>query len=488
VAGPIWWEHFAHFADEERRCLYIVDMAWEQGTNQVLAGYLTRLGWTTHNLAHHLNALAATLRLPDRVHPKTPRRWMQAIAPRAEPCRPRQPWPGLVCALLSERLHEPVTLAALGWDSGVGSLFVPADHGLDQAWDPAGAVASLREVLDADGMDRRHFWVITGTSLTAFAHAWIFDPARVAAAVQGKRVDYSVVNDLQLVAEARRRLDDVLGGGPALLRTLREDLRLTLEIIDNASYTEEVGKGLYSVAAEFARLAAWTAYDTDQPALAQRFYIAALRTAHSSHDRAQGAFVLGQMSNLAMHGDPRDALRLAESGLTGAKNLDPTTAAYLHARVTTSAATLGNQATSDRARGQMFELTAEQTRKAPGWLYWWDLGCAHDLAGRAALALGNNRQAATHFRDAIASCNPELPRDRSLRLCRLATARARLGELDGACRSATEAAVAAKRLGTERIRTHLVDFRHSVEPHANSTPVKEFDTKFAGFLRATRPN
>src|SRR5262249_28066219 len=162
---------------------------------------------------------------------------------------------------------------------------------------------------------------------------------------------YSVVNDLRLVAEARRRLDDVLGGGPALLRTLREDLRLTLEIIDNASYTEEVGKGLYSVAAEFARLAAWTAYDTDQPALAQRSYMARRRAAHSSQDGAQGVLILGQISPLAMRGAPRAALRLAETGLPGAKDRDPTTAASLHSRVATAAATLGNQATSDRARG-----------------------------------------------------------------------------------------------------------------------------------------
>jgi hypothetical protein len=94
----------------------------------------------------------------------------------------------------------------------------------------------------------------------------------------------------------------------------------------------------------------------------------------------------------------------------------------------------------------------------------------------------------TYFRDSIATCKPEHPRGRALRLCSLATARARLGELDGACRSATEAAVAAKRLSSDRIRSQLADFRNSIEPHANSTPVKEFDTKFATFLRATHPN
>ncbi|MPZ67869.1 MAG: hypothetical protein GEU83_21110 [Pseudonocardiaceae bacterium] len=58
----------------------------------------------------------------------------------------------------------------MGWQTSAGALYVPADDGLDQPWDPRGAVASLREVLEAMGMDRRHFVILTGTGLTAFAH------------------------------------------------------------------------------------------------------------------------------------------------------------------------------------------------------------------------------------------------------------------------------------------------------------------------------
>jgi hypothetical protein len=65
------------------------------------------------------------------------------------------------------------------------------------------------------------------------------------------------------------------------------------------------------------------------------------------------------MSRLAVHGDPRDARRLAETGLTGVKNLDPAVAAFLHSYVTISAAELGDLTTSDHARGRMLELTAD---------------------------------------------------------------------------------------------------------------------------------
>lgn len=40
-------------------------------------------------------------------------------------------------------------------------------------------------------------------------------------------------------------------------------------------------------AAELGRLAGWLTDDSDQPAQTQRYYLAALRTAHSSNDRSK---------------------------------------------------------------------------------------------------------------------------------------------------------------------------------------------------------
>ncbi|MGH3695088.1 MAG: hypothetical protein ACRDRX_14055, partial [Pseudonocardiaceae bacterium] len=72
--------------------------------------------------------------------------------------------------------QEPVTLASLGWQTSAGALYVPADDGLHHPWAPPGAIASLREVLEATGMDRRHFVILTGTGLTAFAHVPSYYP------------------------------------------------------------------------------------------------------------------------------------------------------------------------------------------------------------------------------------------------------------------------------------------------------------------------
>ncbi|MGQ0778293.1 MAG: hypothetical protein ACT4NY_28445, partial [Pseudonocardiales bacterium] len=233
--------------------------------NVVLERMLSRAGWTPENLGDHLNRLAATLGLKVHINRRYPRRWVYAEKDRATPRIPRDPLPSLVCLLLHQRLGEPVTPEVLGWPAARGMLYVPADDGLHQAWDGPGAIAALGEVVDADSMERRHFIAMTGLNLTAVAHQWLLDPARIAASVLGQRVDHTVVDDLERVADARRRLDDALGGG-SLLPATREDLRLVVALLRNSSYTDDVGRRLYAVAAEFARLAGWLAFETNQPA------------------------------------------------------------------------------------------------------------------------------------------------------------------------------------------------------------------------------
>ncbi|MGQ0772979.1 MAG: hypothetical protein ACT4NY_00925 [Pseudonocardiales bacterium] len=347
------------------------NLTGKPGTNVTLVGCLTRLGWTPEEFAYQLNTLARSLGLsvPAR-HPKTPRRWLTARPPSTRPCAPRQPWPGLVCALLSGRLRESVTLASLGWQMSAGALYVPADDGLDQPWNSRGAIASLWAVLEAIGMDRRHFVVLTGTGLTAFAHEWLLDAERLAASAQGQRVDQALVDDLERVADVRRHQDDVLGSN-TVFQAVRDDLRLVTELLDDARYTDKIGQQLYALAAEFARIAGVRALDNDDEALAQRYFMAGLRAAHSSGDRAVGANILTFMSVQARDRDPRDAVRIAESALAGAKDLTPAMQATVQAHLACAAALAGEETTAARARDRMGG---------------WRLPCCHRSGGIAETA------------------------------------------------------------------------------------------------------
>ena len=342
--------------------------------NAALERYLARAGWTPENLGDRLNQLAATLNLKVHVNRKSPRRWVYADKGRACPRTPRDPWPSLVCHLLHQRLGEPVPLAALGWSAAGPLVYAPADDGLDQPWDARGAVAALAEVMNADAVERRHFLALTGLTLTAVAHQWLFDPARVAASVLGKRVDHALVDDLERVADARRRMAEASRGGTALLPAVREDLRLVVALLVNSAYSEQVGQRLHGVAAEFARLAGWLAYDCNQPAVAQRYFQPALRAAHLSGDRAIGANILGCMSlQAAQSTNPRDAVTLAESALAVERELTPAVAALTHARLSDGAARVGDAATWRRAQDRAFQPARTVDaggRAAVGLLVW----------------------------------------------------------------------------------------------------------------------
>ncbi|MGH4020524.1 MAG: hypothetical protein ACRDT0_15065 [Pseudonocardiaceae bacterium] len=266
------------------------------------------------------------------------------------------------------------------------------------------------------------------------AHQWLFDPARVAAAVAGKRVDPGLVDDLERVAEARRRMDDTLGGG-SLLPAVREDLRLVVAMLRNSAYTEEVGRRLHAVAAEFSRLAGWLAYDSDQPALAQRYFLAALRAAHVSGNRGVGANILGFMSiQAANSSSPKDAVMLAESALTAARELTLAVQASLHARMARGAAYAGDAATWQRSQDRAFDLLARSVpENEPPWIYYFTERHAHGIAGQSLLALDRPKQAESHLRDAVMLLDPGMTRERAEWLCRLAIARVGAGAVERAC-------------------------------------------------------
>ncbi|MGH3903314.1 MAG: hypothetical protein ACRDTE_03825 [Pseudonocardiaceae bacterium] len=56
---------------------------------------LTELGWKPEVLARRLNSFAAVQGRTERVHAKTPFKWLRGD-------RPRSPWPALAAALLTD--------------------------------------------------------------------------------------------------------------------------------------------------------------------------------------------------------------------------------------------------------------------------------------------------------------------------------------------------------------------------------------------------
>jgi hypothetical protein len=304
-------------------------------------------------------------------------------------------------------------------------------------------VEALAEIVEADAVERRQFLALTGMTLTSAAHEWLFDLVRVAVSLHGKRIGHELIDDLERVVETKRHMDDAIGGG-TLLPSVREDLRLVVSMLRSAAYPEDVGRRLHGVAAGMGRLAGWLAYDSDQHALAQRFW---LRAAHASGERATGANVLGFMRVQATLSErPRDAVLLAESPLSQERHLTLAVTALIHNRLAFASARVGDERAWRRAQERAESLLARSVvSDEPAWVYWFTEAELEGVAGAALLEFGKPAEAEPHLRRAVALIDPAFARDRAMWMSDLAAARVGAGSLEYAC-AAAEAAAIMRRL------------------------------------------
>jgi hypothetical protein len=452
--------------------------------NEVLEILLCRVGWSPEQLATRLNALAKSLRISGHVDQLTPRRWVYDSQVR-RPRKPNPPWPTLVPVLFSQQLGEQITPTMLGWPDTDPLMLVSANHGLSDLWTPQTALAGLAQIVEPNPMERRQFIALSGAPLTAVALRWLLDPGRVAASLRGDRVTDALLNDFGQVTGGLRRMDDKMGGGK-LLPVVREQLRLVVDLLKNGSYTDVVGRRLYGVAAELGRLAGHVAYDGGDEALAQRYWMAALSSAHVSGDRAIGANILACMSDQAAYSaNPRDAVDLSRAGLRCERELTPAVAGMLHARLAKNAAAVGDAYTSKRSLDSAVELLRRSSPdEEPDWIYWFNPTEIECYAGKAGLLLGRFTEAEEHLRSYVALIGSDFPRDRALNLCELAKARLGAGSLEHACVTAGEAAIAIRRLNSKSSQNRLAEFRQALTPYASTKAVREFDDKHGDLIAA----
>jgi hypothetical protein len=114
----------------------------------------------------------------------------------------------------------------------------------------------------------------------------------------GRRVGMRDVAAVRAAAEMFMQLDFRFGGGhghKALRHYFREEVLPLL----GARCSERVGKALFQAASEIAQLLAWTAYDTGNHTLANRYMIGTLRLTQVIGDRMMGARILTNMSHQA---------------------------------------------------------------------------------------------------------------------------------------------------------------------------------------------
>ncbi len=216
--------------------------------------------------------------------------------------------------------------------------------------------------------------------MTAPAHQWLLAaPATDLTRAAGTRVRLDTVDEIDTMTASLRRMDDQLGGG-TLLTIVRAHLQQVLYLLKHSSYDETVGRRLHASAAELLRLAGWLSFDTSQHARAQRYWVAALRTAHSAGDQALAANILGFMSFHAKDlGQPHEAAVLADTARAGYRGASPRVVAILHLRAGEAYANEGSETETRRALDTAL-TSLEAADSGPDWSYWLDGAQAHGQA------------------------------------------------------------------------------------------------------------
>ncbi|MFJ4963273.1 hypothetical protein ACIP6P_12645 [Streptomyces sp. NPDC088729] len=364
-------------------------------------------GWSKGELARMVNRQAAAMGHPQlATDTSRVRRWIDMGE------SPRDPVPGVLAALFTERLGRVVTIEDLGFgrrgrvgkrrDSGT-------EHHPDQLpWAPERTAAVLTEFTGMDLMLNRRGLVEAGAALAAGSaitgpmYDWLHsDPAATAGAprandsmnadpagydrYEAAPVGSEEIEALEHSVEVFRAWDASRGGGlqrKAVVGQLNEVGGMLAY-----HHPDHLQRRLWGVAANLAVLAGWMSHDVGLEPTAQKYFVIAAHAAREGGDRPRAGEALSRAARQMVHlGRPDDALdlmKLARSG-SGEENL-PRTQAMLHTIEAWAQAAMGHGQAMRRTLGEAEELFVSDRGDgpSPSWMQMFDEA---DLRGMQALA------------------------------------------------------------------------------------------------------
>jgi hypothetical protein len=316
--------------------------------NNVLQELLTEARWTQDRLARQVNALGGEIGLSLSLDRRTVSHWLAGR-------RPRPPLPDLIAESLSRRLGRPLSAAALGLaapagdGSGPGAAAGsgPAGRRARAAPDPLRALEQLSELAESG----RESELGGAYSLAELAvRPWSAASAGAAPAhhrgAAGAPLEPAHVSGAESMARLFADSDSFFGGGHARTALARY-LACYIAPRLRAPGSRALRSRMLAVAAELTRLCGAMCFDDERHALAQRYYLAALRLAVANGDPVGYAATLGALSAQAHAlGHHEQARCIAQTALAGAADgeLPPSQQADLHAQLAVAAAAHGDRA------------------------------------------------------------------------------------------------------------------------------------------------
>jgi hypothetical protein len=319
---------------------------------------------------------------------------------------------------------------------------------------------------------------LEGQNLLSIVQAWsttAADSFTIGIRKGRRRISDREVVQILAVTDAFRSLDNAFGGGLTREAVIGQ-LVSTASLIEETTYTEEVGRKLITGLGDLAAVAGWMCHDVSMHTAAQHYFLLALQAAKEADDPNLGAHVLSCMARQAGHlGRPRDALEMIHLARYGARNTaTPTVDALLHILEARYYAMMGRLKDFDRAAGLAESAFADcDPAQDPTWVAYFDcseyyatLGICHQIAARASGA-GEPKRAVEMISRALAHRDPS--RVRSLAFDHLGLARAYLaaGEFEPAGAAGTEAMELMSKVSSTRVRDRLYELLDETSPYAD---------------------
>ncbi|MDH6113695.1 hypothetical protein P3T36_007217 [Kitasatospora sp. MAP12-15] len=440
--------------------------------NEALIRIFEESAASKKSLAHSLNKLCEQAGCPRTYTNTSISNWM------TRGMIPQPPVPRLLAQVLTARLGRTVSIADIGMSS---SGTTHADMGLEFPREPGDAVRTAAEYWSA--VKRRTFTSTTAAfAIAAYATPvtrWLISPAdQILPTLAGRRVGQADIDELREIAEDARCWDARYGGGNWKLSSVNDCLHLRAAPLLHGSYSEAVGRQLFTVTAELSRLAGWSAFDMGHHDTAQRYFIQGLRMAKAGADRESGCYVLTTMALQSLiRGFPNEAIDMAQGAFNSARHVAAervlSFAKLAEARAHAKA---GNGPAAERTLRESEDLLAAVRNDGsdPAWLEYYTPARLASDAVEIYRDLGKPRKALEWSGHADAMPSGRFTRATGIRLSVASTAHLQQGDLDRGLEVGHRALAILGGVESARAHDYLRRFVTDLAPWRNETRVTEF--------------
>jgi hypothetical protein len=435
--------------------------------NEMLAALLAEAQCSRSALARDVRDLATARCVADvRCDHVDVGRWLQGMVPRG-------PKPVLIAEALGRRLGRALSLGDLGFTSTQ-----PLTLALTFAETRETTIRTARTLWTED-LRRADFlrMAVTAGALTTPMARWLVSPPTDPPyRRQGSlRVGSDDVAAVRATVRMFEHLDHQFGGGHARTAAVQY-LNNAVTPLLHATYSDAIGRELFSVAAQFTYKTGAMAYDVGLHGLARRYFVQALNLAHASGDRPLGGKVLALMSHQANYlGEYREAVDLARGATLGAGVAATPRVRSMYAAMEARAlASIGDKRACLRMMRAAEQSFAKSADHEPDWIDYFDQAELHDELAHCFTALRTPREAEHHAQAALSQTVDLHPRSRTFCRVTLATSYLHAGDVPRACTTAGEALTAAGRIKSTRVRHYVRTFDRGLEGFGRQRSVVEF--------------